>query len=71
MQEAPPLKNAIAFAIRIPGRHSLIVTFRCLQARQVFVKGHLADLAQLGCYRVSLAPLRFGAGLKVRIGAWL
>lgn len=36
-------------------------------ARRIFVKGHMNDISQLAKYRLSLAPLRFGAGLKGKI----
>lgn len=36
-------------------------------ARGILVKGHMSHLSELAGYRVSLAPLRFGAGLKGKI----
>ena len=43
----------------------LAVPLHPLQARKLFVKGHMPSLDGLHGYRVLLAPLRFGAGLKV------
>lgn len=37
------------------------------QDRKLFVKGHMPSLEVLCSYRVALAPLRFGAGLKGKI----
>ena len=37
------------------------------QANKLFVKGHMASLDTLRQYRVALAPLRFGAGLKGKV----
>lgn len=36
-------------------------------ARNLFVKGHMPSLEALCRYRVALAPLRFGAGLKGKV----
>lgn len=38
-----------------------------LQAAKLYVKGHMPSLEALQQYRVALAPLRFGAGLKGKI----
>jgi hypothetical protein len=37
------------------------------QANKFFVKGHMKSLDTLRQYRVALAPLRFGAGLKGKV----
>jgi glycosyltransferase involved in cell wall biosynthesis len=37
------------------------------KAQGFFVHGHLDDITKLKNYRVSLAPLRFGAGIKGKI----
>jgi hypothetical protein len=39
----------------------------CAQASKLFVKGHMGSLDTLRQYRVALAPLRFGAGLKGKV----
>jgi O-antigen biosynthesis protein len=39
----------------------------CAQANKLFVKGHMPSLEALQRYRVALAPLRFGAGLKGKV----
>ena len=42
-----------------------------MQAAGIFLKGHAPSLDILRSYRVLLAPLRFGAGLKGKIvDAW-
>lgn len=39
----------------------------CVQANKLFVKGSMGSLDTLRQYRVALAPLRFGAGLKGKV----
>ena len=45
----------------------LTIPSTCAQANKLFVKGHLTSLGTLRQYRVALAPLRFGAGLKGKV----
>lgn len=45
----------------------LVTPSTCAQAKRLFVKGHMASLDTLRQYRVALAPLHFGAGLKGKV----
>ena len=68
LQSLPALLHFSSFC-RCPVFHLIYIAR--LQARGLFVKGHLPSLGALAGYRVLLAPLRYGAGLKGKVvDAW-